>query len=326
MAERADIAEGEALAAFDRLAAAFGAARAEVERHVIGQRAVVELSLIALLAGGHALMIGVPGLAKTRLVRTLGQVLGLDTRRVQFTPDLIPADILGSEVLETTADGARAFRFLPGPVFAELLMADEINRASPRTQSALLEAMQEGQVTIAGVSHPLPRPFHVLATQNPIEQDGTYPLPEAQLDRFLLAIPIGYPAREDERAILIQTTGGTEAPPVALLSPPDLIEAQQLVPRMPVPQGLVDAILDVTRRLRPDVCRQVAWGPGPRGGQALLMAARARAFLDGRPAPILDDLAAVMPAALGHRLQLNFAARAEGYTTDALIEAARAAL
>jgi MoxR-like ATPase len=321
----ASMTPAEAEAEFDRLAGRFAQARAAVERVVIGQRDVVELSMTALLAGGHALLVGLPGLAKTRLVKTLGAVLGLDARRVQFTPDLMPSDILGAEVLETGADGARAFKFVAGPVFAQLLMADEINRASPRTQSALLEAMQEGQVTAGGASRPLPRPFHVLATQNPIEQDGTYPLPEAQLDRFLFQIDVGYPSLDDEREILLATTGPAEAPPERVAGAEDLIAAQALLPRMPVPEGVVEAILTVVRALRPDAERpDIVWGPGPRAAQALLAGARARAFLDGRAAPLLDDVLALLPAALGHRLALGHAARAAGRTPrQAIAEAAR---
>jgi MoxR-like ATPase len=314
----------EALAAFDRLAATFAAARAEVERHVIGQSAVVEQALVALLAGGHGLLVGLPGLAKTRLVKTLGAALGLDTRRIQFTPDLVPSDILGAEVLETTAEGGRAFRFIPGPVFAELVMADEINRASPRTQSALLEAMAEGQVSAGGETRLLPRPFHVLATQNPIELEGTYPLPEAQLDRFLVEIRIDYPAPADERAILLMPPQDTPVAPVA--SPADLIDAQALVAQMPVGAELVDAVLGTLQALRPGADARIQWGPGPRAGQALIACARARAFLGGRGAPILDDVAALLPAVMRHRLRLTWAARAEGGREEALVEAALARL
>jgi MoxR-like ATPase len=307
-------------AAFDRLATRFADARAGVERVVIGQRHVVDLAMIALLAGGHALIVGLPGLAKTRLVKSLGAVMGLDTRRIQFTPDLMPSDILGAEVLETGADGSRAFRFMPGPVFGQLLMADEINRASPRTQSALLEAMQERQVSVAGASRPLPSPFHVLATQNPIEQDGTYPLPEAQLDRFLFQIDVGYPSLDDERDILLATTGPHDAMPTALLSPGDLIEAQRLLPRMPVPEGVVEAILRVVRAARPGAENpDIVWGPGPRAAQALLVGARARAFLDGRSAPMLEDVAALLAPVLGHRLALTYSARASGRGVPDLI-------
>ncbi len=312
------LAEAEATGA--RLAAA----RREVERVILGQTEVVEMVFATLLAGGHALLVGVPGLGKSRLVETLGAVLGLGTKRVQFTPDLMPADILGSEVLDE-AEGRRSFRFLAGPVFCQLLMADEINRASPRTQSALLQAMQERRVSIAGVEHPLPRPFHVLATQNPIEQEGTYPLPEAQLDRFLLQVDIAYPAEADERAMLLATTGTRDPQPGPVLTAAELVAAQALIRRLPVGERVLEAILRLVRGARPesaaeDLVRQhVAWGPGPRAAQALMLATRARALLDGRLAPSLDDVAALAPAVLRHRMALGFAARAEGVRLEDLI-------
>ena len=292
---------------------------------IFGQNHVVEQSLITLLSGGHALLIGVPGLAKTRLVETLGHVLGLEERRVQFTPDLMPADILGSEVLEESESGQRSFRFIKGPVFCQLLMADEINRASPRTQSALLQAMQERRVSIAGEYHPLPEPFHVLATQNPLEQEGTYPLPEAQLDRFLLQIDVGYPDEEAERRMMVATTGLDEASPAEVMSGAQLIAAQQLVRRIPVGERVINGILDIVRAGRPDttdvdeVVRHVAWGPGPRASQALMLACRARALLQGRLSPSLDDVIALAPPVLRHRMALNFAARAEGVTVGQII-------
>ena len=255
----------------------------------------------------------------------MGVVLGLASKRVQFTPDLMPGDILGSEVLEQGEDGRRSFRFLPGPVFCQLLMADEINRASPRTQSALLQAMQEGRVSVAGVEHALPRPFHVLATQNPIEQEGTYPLPEAQLDRFLLEIQVRYPSLAAERAMLIATTGADETPPSQVMNEAELIAAQSLIRRLPVGESVVTAILDLVRSGRPEssddglIRRHVAWGPGPRAAQALMLAGRARALLDGRLAPSLEDISALAPAVLRHRMALNFTARAEGVTLDATI-------
>ncbi len=300
--------------------------RTEIGRSIHGQEEIVELSLIALLAGGHALLVGVPGLGKSRLVETMAIVLGLASKRIQFTPDLMPGDILGSEVLEQGDDGRRSFRFLPGPVFCQLLMADEINRASPRTQSALLQAMQEGRVSVAGVEHALPRPFHVLATQNPIEQEGTYPLPEAQLDRFLLEIQVRYPTLAAERAMLIATTGAEETPPSQVMNEAELIAAQSLIRRLPVGETVISAILDLVRRGRPEssdddlIKRHVAWGPGPRAAQALMLAGRARALLDGRLAPSLEDVKALAPAVLRHRMALNFTARAEGVTLDATIE------
>ncbi|MFY8095603.1 MAG: AAA family ATPase [Niveispirillum sp.] len=310
----------------EALGAKLDAARQAVGRVIFGQQEVIDLSLVTLLAGGHLLLIGVPGLAKTRLVETLGTVMGLDDRRVQCTPDLMPADILGSEVLEEGEDGRRAFRFIPGPVFAQLLMADEINRASPRTQSALLQAMQEGRVSVAGHYHPLPRPFHVLATQNPLEQEGTYPLPEAQLDRFLLQVDVDYPDRDAERRMMIATTGADAGTVTAVLTPPDLIAAQALVRRVPVGDSVVDGILDLVRNARPDsspletVRRHVAWGPGPRASQALMLAARARALLDARLTPSLDDVVALAKPVLRHRMALNFSARADGITLDAIID------
>jgi MoxR-like ATPase len=292
---------------------------------IFGQDHVIELSLITLLSGGHALLIGVPGLAKTRLVETLGQVLGLDDKRVQFTPDLMPADIIGSEVLEESESGRRAFRFIKGPVFCQLLMADEINRASPRTQSALLQAMQEGRVSVAGEDHELPKPFHVLATQNPLEQEGTYPLPEAQLDRFLLQIDVGYPDAAAERRMVIETTGVQQASPKAVFSADELLEAQSLVRQVPVGDSVVDAILSLVRNGRPEssevseVITHVAWGPGPRASQSLMLACRAKALLEGRYAPSVEDVVALAGPVLQHRMALNFAARAEGVTINTVI-------
>ena len=300
--------------------------RDRIGRIIFGQSRVVDQTIITLLAGGHALVIGVPGLAKTRLVETLGVVLGVTANRVQFTPDLMPADILGSEVLEETEAGRRSFRFIKGPVFCQLMMADEINRASPRTQSALLQAMQEHEVSIAGQRHPLPTPFHVLATQNPLEQEGTYPLPEAQLDRFLMEIDIGYPDLESERGMLIATTGVDEERPVELMAADDLLAAQRLVRRMPVGESVVDAILALVRSGRPEssnideVRKHVAWGPGPRASQAFMLAVRGRAILDGRLSPSLDDVIDLAGPILRHRMALNFAARADGVVIDQVIE------
>ena len=312
------------VAQLDALGRLLEKAREAVGGVIFGQETVVEQTLITVLSGGHALLIGVPGLGKSRLVETMGTVLGLDTRRIQFTPDLMPADIVGGEVLDEI-DGRRAFRFIPGPVFCQLLMADEINRASPRTQSALLQSMQEQRVAIAGVEHILPRPFHVLATQNPIEQEGTYPLPEAQLDRFLLAIDVPYPGLAAERAMLLATTGAETQTAPAVLTPETLIEAQGSIRRMPVGETVVDAILTMVRGGRPEstdlevVTRHVAWGPGPRAAQALMLACRARAILGGRLAPSLDDVAALAGPVLRHRMALNFSARADGVALDAII-------
>jgi MoxR-like ATPase len=300
------------------LGAKLAAARAEIGGRFIGQEAVVDLVMAALLSGGHALLVGLPGLGKTLLVDTLGTVMGLRTNRIQFTPDLMPADILGSEVLETAADGTRAFRFLQGPIFCELLMADEINRASPRTQSALLQAMQEREVTIAGQHRRLGQPFHVLATQNPIEQEGTYPLPEAQLDRFLVQVDVAYPTRAAERDILMATTGAYLAQAKVALSAADLMAAQALIRRMPVGDLVVEAILDLVRACRPGESEgralhgTLAWGPGPRAAQSLMLMVRARALLQGRLAPTIADLRALAQPVLGHRMALTFAARARG--------------
>ncbi|MCP4330917.1 MAG: MoxR family ATPase [Alphaproteobacteria bacterium] len=297
-----------------------------IGRVIFGQDDVIEHTLISLLSGGHALVIGVPGLAKTRLVETLGTVLGLDDRRVQCTPDLMPADILGSEVLEESETGRRSFRFIKGPVFCQLLMADEINRASPRTQSALLQAMQEHRVTVAGHTHELPSPFHVLATLNPLEHEGTYPLPEAQLDRFLMQIDVGYPDRDAERHMLIVTTGTASEELTQVMDADDIKAAQELIRRIPVGDSVVDAIVDLVRRGRvestdiEDVRDHIAWGPGPRASQALMLAVRARALLHGRLAPSIDDVAALAGPVLRHRMALSFVARADGHTVEDVIQ------
>ena len=308
-------------------------ARTSITRRFIGQERVVDLTLATLLCGGHGLLIGLPGLGKTRLVEALSTVMGLNGNRVQFTPDLMPADILGSEVLDTAADGTRAFRFVQGPIFCQLLMADEINRASPRTQSALLQAMQEKTVTVAGADRALEAPFHVLATQNPIEQEGTYPLPEAQLDRFLLQIDVPYPDRDTERDILLATTGVEEEEAHQVFTAAELIAAQTLLRRMPVGESVVEVILDLVRAFRPDepdvtarVAQTVAWGPGPRAAQALMMAVRARALLQGRLAPNAEDVIDMARPVLSHRMQLNFAARARGDSLADLIDETAAAL
>jgi MoxR-like ATPase len=300
------------------------AAKAAIGSVIFGQDKVVERALVTVLSGGHALLVGVPGLAKTKLVETMGVVLGLDARRIQFTPDLMPSDILGSEVLEESPGGKRSFRFIRGPIFAQLLMADEINRASPRTQSALLQAMQEQHVTVAGARHDLPKPFHVLATQNPLEQEGTYPLPEAQLDRFLMEIDVDYPDQEAERKILFDTTGAEETRPKPAMTADDLIAAQRLVRRLPVGESVVEAILALVRSARPgpeggDTGKLIAWGPGPRASQALMLAVRARALIDGRFAPSVDDVLELSEAVLKHRMALTFAARADGETVESVV-------
>jgi MoxR-like ATPase len=321
------MAEPAALVAeIESLGARLATAKSSINQRFIGQERVVELVLSSMLCGGHALLVGLPGLGKTRLVDTLGTVMGLKSNRIQFTPDLMPADILGSEVLDTDAKGARAFRFIEGPVFCQLLMADEINRASPRTQSALLQAMQEKEVTIAGEHRPLGRPFHVLATQNPIEQEGTYPLPEAQLDRFLVQVDVEYPTRATERDILIATTGVEEAQAHQVFTADELLAAQAVIRRMPVGDQIVEAILDLVRACRPgeaegrDLEGSLSWGPGPRAAQALMLTVRARALLDGRLAPSVADVAAMARPVLTHRMSLSFAARARGESLSGLID------
>ena len=321
----------ELVAQIETLGEKLALARASIANRFIGQERVVDLTLTALICGGHALLIGLPGLGKTRLVDTLSTVMGLKGNRIQFTPDLMPADILGSEVLETAADGTRSFRFIEGPVFCQLLMADEINRASPRTQSALLQAMQEKIVTIAGQNRSLGVPFHVLATQNPIEQEGTYPLPEAQLDRFLVQVDVPYPTRENERAILLATTGVEEGAATAVFTAAELLAAQTLLRRMPVGEGIVEMILDLVRACRPDdptapqyVRDAVSWGPGPRAAQALMLTVRAEALLDGRLAPSPDDVRRMAAPVLTHRMALSFAARARGESLANIIDRAAA--
>src|SRR5215468_2190797 len=301
------------------------AAKEAIGAVIFGLDKVIEQALITVLCGGLALLIGLPGLAKTKLVDTMGTVLGLDARRIQFTPDLMPSDILGTEVLEESTTGKRNFRFIPGPIFAQLLLADEINRASPRTQSALLQAMQEQHVTVAGTRHDVPRPFHVLSTQNPIEQEGTYPLPEAQLDRFLMEVDVDYPDQEAERKILFDTTGAEESRAKPTMTAEDLLSAQRLVRRLPVGESVVEAILALVRSARPgpeagEIGKLISWGPGPRASQALMLAVRARALLDGRFAPSVDDVFELAEPVLKHRMALTFAARADGESIDGVIK------
>jgi len=331
------------VAAADKAQKLLADAQANVNKIILGQKNVVEQVLTALLAGGHALLIGVPGLAKTKLAESLGIILGLDEKRIQFTPDLMPADILGSEVLEQSAAGKRSFRYIEGPVFTQLLMADEINRASPRTQAALLQAMQEYHVTVAGKTYNLPRPFHVIATQNPLEQEGTYSLPEAQLDRFLMQITLPYPDYETEKSIVLATTGLDEAKPQQALNAERLIEMQQLVRAMPMPENVLNAIVELVRACRPvlnaageisdeynagavqnnanskDLRRYISWGPGPRAAQALALCARARALLQGRLAPALTDIRALALPVLQHRMALSFAAKADNVSLETII-------
>ena len=297
-------------------------ARTEMRKRIIGQDRVVDHVLVTLLSGGHALLVGVPGLAKTLLVETMATVMGLESARIQCTPDLMPADILGSEVLEEGEDRRRAFRFIPGPVFSQFLMADEINRASPRTQSALLQAMQERVVSIAGKPHALPEPFHVLATQNPIEQEGTYPLPEAQLDRFMMQIDVDYPDLQAERDIILATTSNHGNAPAPVMMSDDLLKLQSLVRDMPVGEKIVDGILTLVRRGRPgadasgQVNRYVSWAPGLRASQSLMLCCRAKALLDRRSAPSMQDVIDLAGPVLKHRMALNYQARADGVTFD----------
>ncbi|MBA9030524.1 AAA family ATPase [Rhizobium leguminosarum] len=324
MKTEASLDEKAIVAAAEKALSDIAAIRGEVSKVIFGQESVVENTILAVLSGGHALLVGVPGLAKTRLVTTLGEVLGLAANRIQFTPDLMPSDILGSEVMDQDDSGRRSFRFVKGPVFAQLLMADEINRASPRTQSALLQSMQEYHITIAGQRYDLPAPFHVLATQNPLEQEGTYPLPEAQLDRFLLQVDVNYPELAAERQILLETTGLGETRPEAVIDAQRLIEIQTLVRQMPVSDTVVDAILALVRSARPgqgnaSTDKNVAWGPGPRAGQAMMLCARARALYEGRLAPSLDDIFTLAEPILQHRMALTFAARAEGMSVRDVI-------
>ncbi len=311
---------------FEDVSARFRAARRELGEVVYGQGEIIDLTLATLAAGGHGLLVGAPGLAKTLLVTSIGSLLGLDARRIQFTPDLMPSDILGAEVLEESAIGRREFRFIRGPIFCQLLMADEINRASPRTQSALLQAMQERHVTVAGERHDTPSPFHVLATQNPIEQEGTYPLPEAQLDRFLMQINVGYPDEASERRMVIATTGADARALTPVMSAADLLRAHAVVRQMPVAERLLDSILAIVRSARPvegadeRVRSLVGWGPGPRASQALSLAARALALIDGRKAPSIEDIRRLAKPVLRHRMALNFTARAQSIDIDGFID------
>ncbi len=297
-------------------------AKAEIGKVIFGQHEVVEQTLISLISGGHVLLIGVPGLAKTLLVDTTAKVLGLSSNRIQCTPDLMPADVVGSEVLEESDKGKRSFRFIKGPVFTQLLMADEINRASPRTQSALLQAMQEHEVSVSGVNHKLPEPFHVLATQNPIEQEGTYPLPEAQLDRFLMQVDVGYPDEATERQIILATTSNDAQNAQAVMSAKELMGIQHLVRDMPIGEKIVDGILTLVRRARPgpdapsSVNDYVSWAPGPRASQALTLVSRARALLDGREAPSMEDVMTLAVPVLKHRMALNYKAKADDVSLE----------
>jgi len=299
--------------------------RKHIHEIIFGQDEVIDKIIITLLSSGHMLLVGLPGLAKTRLVRSLGTIMGLTRKRIQFTPDLMPTDILGTEILDETGKGKRSFRFIEGPVFSQFLLADEINRASPRTQSALLQAMQEQRVTVAGKNYTLPKPFHVLATQNPIEQEGTYVLPEAQLDRFLMQINITYPDKDSEKQMLIATTGIEEKDPKKVLSAEDLIKAQVLIRSIPVGEKVIESILTLVRNARPDtsnlkiVKNNLSWGPGPRASQAFMNATRARAIINGRISPSIDDVIALAEPILKHRMSLNYSAKAEGKTLNDIL-------
>lgn len=308
--------------AHDRLKAV----KQEIGRFIYGQDHIAEHALTALLAGGHMLLIGVPGLAKTRLVSILAKTVGLDTKRIQCTPDLMPADIIGSEVLEEVDYGRRNFRFIQGPIFCQFLMVDEINRASPRTQAALLQAMQENNVTVNGREYALPWPFHVLATQNPLEQEGTFPLPEAQLDRFLIQININYPDIEAERRIVRATMKESEDIPRSIMFINDLREMQGLVKKMPLPDDILEMIIKTIRSGRPGtspidlVNKYVSWGPGPRASQAIGLAMRAHALLEGRNSATIEDMHAMIAPVLRHRMALNYQARTDGITMEDIIQ------
>ena len=302
--------------------------RAEIGKRVVGQDAVVDEILMALVAGGHALLVGVPGLAKTLMIKSLADAMALEFRRIQFTPDLVPSDITGTEILEESGGGSRAFRFVRGPVFANIVLADEINRAPPRTQAALLEAMQEHSVTAAGQTMRLPEPFFVLATQNPIEQEGTYPLPEAQLDRFLFDIRVGYPTEAEEVSILRATTGARGAPITPVFTADEALALQRAVRAMPCSELLLQYAARLVRATRPQetnvpaiVSRYVRWGAGPRAGQALILGAKAAALLAGRAAGSPADIRRVAMPVLRHRILPNFAAEADGVSAEPIIEA-----
>ena len=298
----------------------------EINNLVYGQNLVIDQILISILAEGHALIIGLPGLAKTRIVSFLSIILGFATKRVQFTPDLMPSDILGSEILEENAKSGKDFRFIEGPIFSQLLLADEINRASPRTQSALLQAMQEKKVTITGNTYDLPKPFHVLATQNPIDQEGTYPLPEAQLDRFLMNIRISYPDQSAERKILNLSNEKTDASPKNVLSSNELLEIQNFVKDIPVGESVVQYILNIIKQSRPEtsevksVKENILWGPSPRASLALMTTCRAKAFLENRYSPSVFDVQSLVKPILSHRLKLNISAKSENVNIEEILD------
>jgi MoxR-like ATPase len=330
MADENKPLEGGDKAAVDKLTSAYNKIRAEIRKVIVGQDQVVEELLISIFARGHCILEGVPGLAKTLLISTLARTLSLGFSRIQFTPDLMPADITGTEVIqENKTTGARELRFIPGPIFANVVLADEINRTPPKTQAALLEAMQERQVTAGGKRHKLDEPFFVLATQNPIEQEGTYPLPEAQQDRFMFKVMVGYPTREEEREIVSLTTADRDTSVATVLSGAEIQELQKIVRRIPVAPAVVDHSLDLVRKTRvrekdaaiPDFVRKwVSWGAGPRAAQFLVLGAKARAVLNGRHHVSCDDVRAVAKPVLRHRIMTNFTAEAEGINPDAVIE------
>jgi MoxR-like ATPase len=315
-------------ASLQRLREVHAQMKTELHRVIVGQDQVIDEILLAILTRGHALLVGVPGLAKTLLVSSLAKTLDLRFARIQFTPDLMPSDITGTEILQIDASsGARNFRFVAGPLFANVVLADEINRTPPKTQAALLEAMVERQVTSAGVRHELPDPFFVLATQNPIEQEGTYPLPEAQLDRFMFLIQVGYPTLEEEREVLRRTTGGESQSPRAVVGAAELKELQDAVRAIPVADHVYDFVLALTRGTRvggtqplPFIQQWVTWGAGPRAGQFLVLGAKARAALAGRTHVAIEDVKAVVHPVLRHRVVVNYAAQAEGVTSDIVID------
>ncbi|HEX5580771.1 MAG TPA: MoxR family ATPase [Gemmatimonadaceae bacterium] len=318
----------------ERLVDAAARLRSEVSRRIVGQESVLDEILMGIVAGGHVLLVGVPGLAKTLMIRSIAEAMRLDFRRIQFTPDLVPSDITGTEILEEDqATGKRAFRFVRGPIFSNIVLADEINRAPPRTQAALLEAMQEHRVTAAGETMRLPEPFFVLATQNPIEQEGTYPLPEAQLDRFLFDVRVGYPDERAEVEILRSTTGATPEPLGSVLDAADTIALQRLTREVAAADAALEYAARLVRATRPDadgapdlVKRYVRWGAGPRAGQALVLGAKARALLDGRLAVSPNDIRRVAHPVLRHRVLPNFAAEAEGVTAERVIDDVLAAV
>jgi MoxR-like ATPase len=320
-------ADARDLELLDKLSKARKDLAVQIAQRIVGQHDIVENLVAAILAGGHVLLIGVPGLAKTLMIQTLSQALDLTYSRVQFTPDLMPSDITGTELLEDDGAGKKSFRFTKGPVFANIILADEINRAPPKTQAALLEAMQEHKVTASGKTYQLPEPFFVLATQNPIEHEGTYHLPEAQLDRFMFELTVGYPSKAEEEQIVSQTTSAYQAVIKPVLTGEEISEMQRLVRRMPAPPSVVEYAVQLARSTRPgepgaspEIRKYVSYGAGPRAGQNLVLGAKARAAMDGRSVPDLDDIRAVVKVVLKHRVVMNFQAEAEGVTVDKLIK------